>query len=328
MGKCNLCYSGLSEGILPACTTACPTGALDYKELTFKKGNEAFLWFPDKNLKPALEFSSRQAVKPLRIIPEHNFVTEYTKQEGKSKNTGSVLSLVFFSYLTTVSIATLISSLINGIFPEKVLFITVLFLAGFLSFFHLGKPIRAWRAVVNLKSSQLSREIALFILYLFVSCTAVILQIPGLVIASSITGIFLLIAIDSVYIYSDRRLPVFMHSGQSFISALLIVSFFTGSILPFTFIALIKIVSLAFSLSFNKLNILIFGLRFFRIALLLITWIVFVAGVGDNDSAIIYLFLTGEFLDRLIFYTDFEPLNINTLIENHLTASENEKERG
>ena len=33
IGKCNLCYQRLIEGSLPACSTACPTGALQFGKL-------------------------------------------------------------------------------------------------------------------------------------------------------------------------------------------------------------------------------------------------------------------------------------------------------
>jgi Fe-S-cluster-containing dehydrogenase component len=34
IAKCNLCYSGLIEGRQPACSSACPTGALRFEPLT------------------------------------------------------------------------------------------------------------------------------------------------------------------------------------------------------------------------------------------------------------------------------------------------------
>jgi hypothetical protein len=47
-----------------------------------------------------------------------------------------------------------------------------------------------------------------------------------------------------------------------------------------------------------------------------------------NDLFIISLFLTGEFFDRIMFYIDFDPLNINTLISKTLNSEKNEKKRG
>ena len=48
IGKCNLCYQRLSEGFMPACSTACPTGALEYGRLNEHPVNGKIPWFPDK----------------------------------------------------------------------------------------------------------------------------------------------------------------------------------------------------------------------------------------------------------------------------------------
>ncbi|MCX6320807.1 MAG: 4Fe-4S binding protein [Bacteroidia bacterium] len=328
IGKCNLCYSGLIEGRLPACTTACPTGALEYGELSEPILENIPSWFPDKNLNPAIVLKGKQNNDPLRIIPENVFESEVPILNAKERGMSGEWSLFAFSFLTTLSVATIISSFINGIFPEKILFVSIIILAGIISLFHLGKRLRAWRALANVKSSPLSREIALFIIYSVVSFFAVFFQLPGFFIASSIVGLILLIVIDSVYIYADKRKSVIMHSGQTFLSALLIVSFFTGIVLPFIFIALIKLAASAYSLSVNKINNINFVIRFVRIALLLVTGVSLVSEISYPDPVISSIFLTGELIDRIIFYIDFAPVNINTEIIKQINIERNEKKRG
>ncbi|MEI8225613.1 MAG: DmsC/YnfH family molybdoenzyme membrane anchor subunit [Bacteroidota bacterium] len=328
IGKCNLCYSGLIEGRLPACTTACPSGALEYGELSEPILKNIPSWFPDKNLNPAIVLKGKQNNDPLRIIPENVFEPEVPKLGAKERGMAGDWSLFAFSFLTTLSVATIISSFINGIFPEKILFVSIIILAGIISLFHLGKRLRAWRAIANVKSSPLSREIALFIIYSVVSFFAVFFQLPGFLLASSIVGLILLIVIDSVYIYADKRKSVIMHSGQTFLSALLIVSFFTGIVLPFIFIALIKLAASAYSLSINKINNINFVIRFLRIALLLVTGVSLVSEISYPDPVISSIFLTGELIDRIIFYIDFSPVNINTEIIKQINIERNEKKRG
>jgi len=317
IGKCNLCFSGVIKGGLPACTTACPTGALNYGELSEPVCKNIFTWFPDKNLNPAIEFKGNRNNIPLRIIPENIFDSAQPGSSVKKRNgiTGNY-SLVAFSFLTTLSVAMIISSLITGIFPDRILLLFLIAMAGFMSLFHLGKKLRAWRAFVNLKKSPLSREVTMFILFSLVSSCTVCYQIPQLIVVSGITGLVLLFLIDSVYIYSDDRKQVRMHSGQTFISALLIVSFISGIIMPFLFLAIIKLALSVYALSVNRKNSIPFGIRFFRIAILLVTGASIISEISYPDPAIISLFLTGEFLDRVIFYVDFKPLNINSLI-NH-----------
>jgi Fe-S-cluster-containing dehydrogenase component/DMSO reductase anchor subunit len=328
MEKCNLCYSGIIEGRMPSCSTACPTGALKFGELSEPVPENIPSWFPDKNLNPAIELKGKQNKDPLRIIPEKIIEPEVLKSSAKEKGMTGAWSLFAFSFLTTLSVAIIISSFINGIFPNKILFLSIIIFAGIISLFHLGKWHRAWRAVTNLKSSPLSREIALYIIYSVVSFIAVFFRLPGFIIASSFVGLILLIVIDSVYIYADKRKSVIMHSGQTFLSALLIISFFTGFVLPFIFIALIKLVSSVYILSVNKINNINFVIRFLRLALLFVTGVSLISGISYPDPFISSIFLTGELIDRIIFYIDFAPVNINTEIIKQINIERNEKKRG
>jgi hypothetical protein len=156
----------------------------------------------------------------------------------------------------------------------------------------------------------------------------VLFHIPGFLIVSSITGITFLLLIDNVYVTADKRLSVALHSGQTFLSALLIVSFFTYSTLPFLFMALIKLASSFYRLSVKQLHKQNFGLRFLRIAFLIVSGISMVSDISYPDLFIVSLFLIGELFDRILFYIDFNPLNIYKLIDQQLNTERNEKKRG
>ena len=314
IGKCNLCYSGLMEGRQPACSSACPTGALSFSELSDFENNAAYSWFPDKKLNPAIKFVGIKNQTPLKVIPGADSGLTDLRQKQKVKNISGELSLIVFSFLVTISVASLISSFLRGVFPEIISFIPFLFIAGFVSIFHLGKKFRSWKSVMNLRDSPLSREIALFILYSVISCITVILRIPVLLIVSSFTGLILLLLIDTVYIYADRNKSVILHSGQTFLSVLIIVPFISGIVLPFIFMALIKL-GLSFNrLIINKLNTSDIGIRFLRIAFLIVPALSLILLNSQPEKFIIIIFMAGELLDRILFYIDFNPPNINTLI--------------
>jgi Fe-S-cluster-containing dehydrogenase component/DMSO reductase anchor subunit len=315
IGKCNFCYSLLSDGIAPACTTACPTGALGYGNFETAQILSSISWFPEKKLEPALHLTGKDN-PPLRIFPQHLFEHEVEKPEEEPRN-ACEWSLIAFSFLTTLSVAETISSLISGSFDGMPGSLLIIVLAAVFSLFHLGKKKRVWRAVVNIKSSPLSREIALFILYSFLTGAAVILQLPMLLVVSSITGLALLLAIDAVYIFSDKRRLVVLHSGQTFISALMMVSFITGSILPFSFVAFIRLASSVNSLRFNRNDRLKFGMRFIRSALIVITGASLISKISYPETAVFILFFIGELIDRILFYSDFNPVNISKLTNNH-----------
>ena len=323
--KCNLCYSELINGGSPACSTACPTGALSYGILTGPHST-SYSWFPDKKLNPAIEFASEKNDNSLRIIPSGTFEHVDPETDPETKTVVPEMSLIIFSFLSTFSVATLISSFIEGKYPEKMTFIPVLVLTGLVSLFHLGHKVRSWRSISNFRTSPLSREIISFITYMILSFSATFLRIPFLLVISSVAGLAFMIMIDSVYIFSDKRKSVFFHSGQTFISALLMISFFAGSLLPFIFIALIKLVSSIYSLV-NKPVRYFFNLRFFRIALLFITVMSMILSNLPKSFSVLFIFMVGELFDRILFYIDFNPLNINTLIQKQINYVKDEKKR-
>jgi Fe-S-cluster-containing dehydrogenase component/DMSO reductase anchor subunit len=328
IGKCNLCYSGLKNGRLPACASACPTGALYYGELSDQFRKSVFSWFPDKNLDPSLELKGNRNIMPPRVIPERKCETDIPQVKENEETLFGEWSLIAFSFLATLSVSSFVSSVINGVFPNIYLFVLVILLAGICSLFHLGKVSRAWRAVSNLRTSPLSREIFAFIIYSVVSVISLFLEIPVLLIVSSIISFVLLFLIDSVYLYSDKRLPAVVHSGQTFLSSLIFISFFTGSIIPFIFIALIKVISSLYFLSIKKVDDLNFGIRFLRLLFLLFSGACIISGHFKDDPVIMILFITGELFDRILFYIDFKPLNIKTLIYEQINTFRDEKKNG
>jgi Fe-S-cluster-containing dehydrogenase component/DMSO reductase anchor subunit len=328
MAKCNFCYNGLIEGLEPACSSACPTGALSYGLLSEQYSSNSFSWFPDKSIIPAIEFTAKPVNAPLKIIPENNFSEEVIEPVKNHKNISPEFSLIIFSFLSTISVAEILAAFIKGEFPDKKIFLPVLLTTGLVSFFHLGRKLRSWRSVINIKSSPLSREITAFIVYSVISLLTVFFLIPGLLITSAIAGLFFMLMIDSVYFFADRSKKVIIHTGQTFISALLIGSFLSGSVLPFTFIALIKIALSVYNLSPMKLHGTNFSLRFTRIALLIVSGASMISHISYTDNLIVFLFLAGEFFDRIIFYIDFNPPDINRLIDEQQNIQKYEKKRG
>lgn len=322
--KCNLCYKLVNEGLKPACASACPTGALDFGPISDIPDNNWMTMFPDKKLNPSIEFSGKKESSPLKIVPEQLFDNDEPAQGIIEKGMIGEWSLVAFSSLITLSSAIMVAGLIKGVFPEIGIILPLIISAGIFSLFHLRKKINAWRAVLNILSSPLSREIALYIMYTLLTATALITGNTILLIIASVTGIILLIAIDSVYTYADNRNNVRFHSGQSFLTGLLIASFLAGQIFPFVLVALIKLIS---GISNIKRSSPLAGLRFMRLALLVTSGICITTGISYPDRVITFLFLAGELLDRILFYSDFDPLNIKSISSTLYNSSHYEEER-
>ncbi len=327
IGKCHLCYNGFSEGRIPACTSACPTGALSFGKLNDIPSIKSFPWLPDKKLKPSLMLTGHAQDKATTVVPADKFEPELKKTTATNNSRKGIWVLVLFTYLITLSVSAVLKSLIDGTFPQPGLFCLSIIIAGLVSLLHLGRKIRAWRAPVNIRRSPLSREIAAFILYSVLSCVAVILRMPGLLLVSSAAGLILLIFIDAVYYFADRSRKIIFHSGQTFLSALIIISFLTNNVLPFLFIALLKLASSFFSMTSLQETMKNFSLRFMRFAILLITGVMLISGRYEINNIVILVFLSGELLDRILFYIDFKPVNINDLIYNNEIIFSNEKKR-
>jgi hypothetical protein len=71
-----------------------------------------------------------------------------------------------------------------------------------------------------------------------------------------------------------------------------------------------------------------FSLRFTRIALLIVSGASMISHISYTDNLIVFLFLAGEFFDRIIFYIDFNPPDINRLIDEQQNIQKYEKKRG
>lgn len=317
--KCNLCHS-LNNGSLPACSTACPTGALSYGEL---KGSGEIGWFPRGTLDPAISFIGNTAPVALKVSPPGLF----------SREDGSILkvdikpewSLVLFSFFAMMSVATQVASFFRGIFPGNALFIQIA-LAAIISFFHLGRPFKAIKSLKNIRHSPLSREILFFLLFSILSLTATVMQSAGFAIAALVSGLILLVVIDSVYARPGRK--ILLHSGQTFLSGLLLVSYFTNSLLPLTFMVLVKTILTARQLILSEFRGTASGARFVRGAVLLICWAGLISGFARPGFAVTLIIVSSEFVDRILFYIDFEPENIRRNIANNINTINNEKKRG
>ena len=195
----------------------------------------------------------------------------------------------------------MISWLVSGKEPGLHIAFTVLissFLCGLLYFLNI------FIHPTSRKSYKLA-EIILYLLYLGLASPAVLIKSPILILLSSASGFLLLVVFDN-------SVKSFFHSGQAFLTVLLIASFLSGMVIPFLFIAIIKLIScIYYSLTADTLNIYL-SLRILRILLLLTAGFAIFRNIFYSDPLIICLFLSGEFIDRILFYIDMNILYIES----------------
>lgn len=326
INKCDLCMSAHPETVSPACSSGCPTGALTFGEISEFDVNPVPDWLPDKSLNPSMRITGKHDKTGPRIIAGNRFSDKHNEKGEPKQFINKELSLVLFTFLTTVSAALSVSYLTKSGTQALFLPLIIVAAAGIISIFHLKSPFSAWRSFINIKSSPLSREIAAFSFYTAALISAFLTGVPWLFMVSALAGIILLIFIDNVYYYADNRKYLFFHSGQTFVSGLLMISFLSGGVIPFIFIGILKILSVFFTGSLSAGSKKVQVLRFLRLAFLIIAGSAFISGLSFDYIIINSLFFAGELIDRFLFYYDFSPLNIKQLTNSKIYI--NEEKRG
>jgi anaerobic dimethyl sulfoxide reductase subunit B (iron-sulfur subunit) len=183
MTKCNLCYDNLDIGLPPACVASCPLRCLELVESSDRgiEDRGLALWkvpgeehpFPLPKLsrtEPHLVIKSHPGVK--QVGEDTTVSNREETSPARSRATAiSEIPLIIFTLLAQMAIGAFGTIfMINWGLSNKPVAgqITVIPLlavgaaiavALLVSFFHLGTPKKAWRALKHLRKSWLSREI-------------------------------------------------------------------------------------------------------------------------------------------------------------------------
>jgi anaerobic dimethyl sulfoxide reductase subunit B len=194
MTKCDFCYDSIDAGLPPSCVAACPLRVLDYghtvKLETIQQ--EQNLWqhpgsehpFPlpvYSRTEPHLAIKPHAAMNnPLvkavsnveEVLPPRSFEAAY-KTPGSHE-----LPLVAFTLFIQLAAGMAVGSLLLPSIPMSVLLSIGLLLGigGLISFLHLGRKRNAWRAILHINKSWLSREVLMASLFGLAWVTAVGVQ--------------------------------------------------------------------------------------------------------------------------------------------------------
>jgi Fe-S-cluster-containing dehydrogenase component len=334
--KCHLCHERLTEGVEPACVTACPTGALRFTEQeTFEPS--AIGWFPDTGIGPSLIIKNAdRRTGPEIIPPDDGFSEEESDPVFNEEESNAIIlspdrmkkewSLVLFSLLVISASALMILSALKGAVISALL--PPLLLAGAMavSVAHLGVPAKAWRALCNIVSSPLSREIAM--VGMLTAIAFINLMVPGLIppIAGGIAALLTLITIDLVFFAADRKVSLWLHSGQAFFTGIYAVSWFIKPDYIFLVFSMLAALSVVMRYASAGTSPLVRNLYYFRGMTLPLVFLLLYPGSAVTDAAALIFFLAGIVADRVLFYYDFNPVNIKQTISEHFNT-EYEKER-
>lgn len=313
MTKCTFCAPRLAQGGEPACTQACPTGALSLgtRDAAAPESALPLLGLGPTGLGPALKLvlPGRTAPPPtLAVIssdsPKHNDDTPEQPLPPRKIHLGGEWALLIFTLIMPVLVAWLGTGLrYPGRGPSLVSFLALGGLAMVLTTLHLGQPLRAWRAILNVRTSWLSREILLANAFLGLGALHLLVPEPrSLAWTAFAAGLGLCVAIDGVYRAVPRLEPRRLHSAEAFLTAV----FLSGCTLSSPVVQLAAGAAKAalfirrWRAGHNALSPVLSGVR---LALLAAACLI----VPDLWWLALGLAQLGELLDRGAFYAELEP---------------------
>lgn len=231
--KCTFCHSRLLAGQTPACSSTCPTGALGVEPRSSLPEPE-FPGIPRRGLGPGLRVVGSEPRPPRGSHSATGREAAWLPAAAARTPRIALRSewtLVVFTTLVPLLVGAQIAGLFHGL--PRVAGMVVLALgalAGGLGLLHLGRPGRAWRAMANLRSSWLSREILAFSLFFPLAVAQRWLGFAGPgAWAVALVGVALLLCIDRVYQTPEGRPPWRLRSGEAILSGLFWAALLAGS---------------------------------------------------------------------------------------------------
>jgi len=310
MTKCTFCNDRLREGRDPACAELCPTGALSFAHLPVEEITNAAEGFPASRLRPAIK------VLPWRdgLPPQMSGASAAVPLRGSIPRRVSLRTewpLLAFTFIIASLFGALAAEVAGGVGVSAPIFLATALLGLALSGVHIGRKRRAWRSILNVTRSWLSREV-LFVGLFVLSGACYLAVMPGEKLVGWVAiamGFAALFSMDMVYRFAVRSRPRVPHSASMVL---------TGPLL-----AGVLLLNPAFMAVFGSSKAILYGLRkvgMVRDGLDWKPWASVVrAGIGLMGPAalwivdaqglhglIILAVLLGEFVDRAEFYSELD----------------------
>ena len=311
--KCHLCNHLVSKGIKPACANQCPTGALSFGSLDSFQHSDP-VGIPITNFQPRIRTVRAnifEAIPQLDIRItgfDRNDKDSTLNESDKKIHAKEEWPLVFFTLIFAFLSGWIFSFRTDDNLPFKVIFIALCLLGILLSTFHLGKPFRASRSILNLKTSWLSREILLCGLFVFsVVLYFFLFQSNYMLVITSLISLMLLISIEMVYSIPKKSYRTPLHSSSTVLTALMFAFLFCG--LWKLLVAVIAIKALLYIIRKGDSEIVLSPLKMLITSFRTLIGLIFPIGIvcftkHESSISLLLCLLSGEIIDRFEFYSD------------------------
>lgn len=296
MTKCDFCVDNLAAGLPPACVAACPLRVLDFGEVSELQAKHGSLSgvrpLPDEALtQPSLIIKPHQAAQRESVLGN----TEEVHVSHTSER-----SLIAFTILAQMAVgAVWFLSFVQTFNQTALGMITIIMLAGLLaSLPHLGKPLKAWRALRNVRTSWLSREVWCAALF---TAALVGLTITGGTVAWLVDVIGLALIVSMAQVYRLHTVPEWNRwttTASFFSTTLLLGSVLCGALMAAgPLLALGPIGLIGVRQLFGRSEPRVTWLRVAAVIALLLTLL---TPIGWWEA--LALILIAELIDRAKFY--------------------------
>ena len=322
--KCTLCKERIVGGQKPNCSSLCPTGALAFGEIESRVATDV-TGFTDSGIWPGIKIVPlRKKARPLsanRSLTENeNLLFRHVQFSDERKSTlRSEWTLVLFTLLAAFLFAVSAAALHGAPILDSVTYVALAIGGLIVSSLHLGKPLNAWRALLNVRSSWLSREIVAYSLFLCSSGIYLLVSPTRTIgVVNMILGLATLVSIDMVYATVEQRSTPVEKSGSVLLTGLL---FF--AVLAQISLLLIAILVGNCALYIRELlktkrrNLPRVLASAVRIAAGFVLPLLLLFVQGDRWFVLMFV-LTGESINRAEFYLDLDIVTPRRQIERDM----------
>lgn len=322
--KCTLCKPRIEEGLKPNCASLCPTGALDFGEIDGEPVGR-IPGFVDKGIRPGIKIIPLRKSgfhHPVPVVDEDGLTNKIT-QLGWSNRSKVTLKqewpLVVFTILVSILFAALAASIVKPSILDPVAFLATGVAGMTLSTIHLGRRLRAWRALLNIRTSWLSREVLAFLLFLILSaCSFFVPSSVTLTLCAVVAGLATLVSVDMVYSIAENRSAPGLCSASVVLTGLLLFAAFSESWWLFVILSGMKFILYGYefvsAVGRDPWRIAVAVVRI--VAGFILPLLLWGSSAGRLPAGM--FLLLGEVINRSEFYIDLEFLTPQRQIQNDL----------